>query len=142
MTLFRRFSILFRRLFFSPGQRCVLLSSRLTNQSTSWRLYRKVSESLLCSYLSRKVVRVGALIAENSGRNRRNLRFLPPWHSVDLQNNFATADTHTSAVYRPQKDHFPVKLFLRQRFSLSFAAFSMLRMVCKYSSSTGERFCA
>jgi hypothetical protein len=58
------------------------------NQSTSWRLYRKVSETLLCSYLGRKVVRVGALIAENSGGNRRNLRFLPPYHSVDLQNNF------------------------------------------------------
>lgn len=65
-----------------------MLSSGLMNQSTSWRLYRKVSETLLCSYLGRKVVRVGALIAENSGGNRRNLRFLPPYHSVDLQNNF------------------------------------------------------
>ena len=36
----------------------------------------------------------------------------------------------------------PVKVLLRQRFSPSFAVFSMLRMVCQYSSSTGERFCA
>ena len=65
-----------------------MLSSGLTNRSANRRLYRKVSETLLCSYLGRKVVRAGALIAENSGRNRRNLRFLPPYHSVDLQNNF------------------------------------------------------
>ena len=42
-----------------------MLSSGLTNQSTNWRLCRKVSETLLCSYLGRKVVRAGALIAEN-----------------------------------------------------------------------------
>ena len=75
-----------------------MLSSGLTNQSTSRRLYRKVSETLLCSYLGRKVVRAGALIAENSGRNRRDLRFLPPWHSVDLQNNFATAPIHIRSI--------------------------------------------
>lgn len=59
-----------------------MLSSGLTNQSTNWRLYRKVSETLLCSYLGRKVVRVGALIAENSGRNRRNRVFSR--HSIQL----------------------------------------------------------
>ena len=75
-----------------------MFSSGLMNQSTSWRLYRKVSETLLCSYLGRKVVRAGALIAENSGRNRRDLRFLPPWHSVDLQNNFATAPIHIRSI--------------------------------------------
>lgn len=142
MTLFRGFLILFRGLFFFTRQRCVMLSPGLTNQSTNWRLYRKVSETLLCSYLGRKVVHVGALIAENSGRNRRDLRFLPPQHSVDLQTNFTTAPIHTSVVYRLKKDSFSVKALRNQRFSPSFAAFSMLRMVCKYSSSTGERFCA
>ena len=47
-----------------------------------------------------------------------------------------------SAVYRLKKDSFSMKVLRNQRFSPSFAAFSMLRMVCKYSSSTGERFCA
>lgn len=45
----------------------MMLSSELTNRSTNWRLCRKVSETLLCSYLGRKVVRAGALIAENRG---------------------------------------------------------------------------
>lgn len=40
--------------------------------------YIWLRKSLKTIYLSRKVVHVGALIAENSGRNRRNLRFLPP----------------------------------------------------------------
>ena len=75
-TLFRRSLILFRGLFFFTRQRCVMLSSGLTNQSTSQCLYRKASESLFCSYLGAVKLKIAGEIAEICVFSRHSIQLI------------------------------------------------------------------